>query len=86
MTTQLEELQAELATVTKAVNAAYSGAEFEISSGSTRRRLRRQELPVLLKRKSELELAISRLGGSGSRGPSLGVVIDTAAPLNCDHS
>lgn len=81
MAVDLASLQTELATVTKAVNAAYSGAEFEISSGQTRRRLRRQDLSVLLKRKTELELAISRLDGSGSRGTSLGVVVDSAAPI-----
>jgi hypothetical protein len=82
MAVDLASLQTELAAVTKAVNAAYSGAEYEIVSGGTKRRLKRQELPVLLARKNELELAISRLEGSGARGPSVGVVIDTAAPIN----
>jgi len=81
MAVDLASLQAELETVKKAVTAAYSGAEFEISSGSTRRRLRRQELPVLLARQRELEMSISRLTGEGARGPSLGVVVDTAAPI-----
>ena len=82
MPTQLETLQAELETVTRAVNKAYSGAEYEISSGGTRRRLRRQELTVLLNRKTELELSISRLTGSGSRGVSHGVVVDGNSNLN----
>ena len=77
MPTQLETLQAELETVQRAVNAAYSGEEYEISSGGSRRRLKRQSLSVLLARKSELELSISRLSppadGSG-KGIRHGVV------------
>lgn len=83
MAIDLASLQTELAAVTKAVNAAYSGAEYEIVSGGTRRRLKRQELSVLLARKNELELAISRLDGTGSRGASVGVVVDTAMNPNC---
>lgn len=81
MAVDLESLQAELVTVNKAVTAAYGGAEYEIASGSSKRRLKRQDLSVLLARKRQLETAIARLEGSG-RGPSVGVVVDTAAP-NC---
>lgn len=86
MAIDLASLQTELAAVTKAVNAAYSGAEYEIVSGGTRRRLKRQDLPILLARKNELELSISRLEGSASRGPSVGVVVDTAANPNCTNT
>lgn len=61
----IEELQAELLQVTAAINAAYSGQEYEIESGGTRRKLKRQPLPVLTKRKAELETSISRLNGTG---------------------
>jgi len=83
MAVDLESLQAELATVNKAVTAAYGGAEYEIASGTSRRKLKRQDLSILLARKRELELAIGRMDGTGSRGPSLGVVVDTAAPGPC---
>lgn len=79
----LAELQTELVAVNKAVTAAYGGAEYEIQSGGTRRRLKRQDLTMLLARKRELELSIERLGGGGNRGPSIGVVVDTAEPNNC---
>lgn len=82
MAVDLESLQAELVTVNKAVTAAYSGAEYEIASGTSRRKLKRQDLSVLLARKRQLETAIARLDGSATRGPSVGVVVDTAAP-NC---
>lgn len=82
MPTQLESLQTELETVTRAVNAAYSGSEYEITSGGTRRRLKRQDLPVLLARKAELELSIARLDANGSRGASFGVVVDSNSCLN----
>lgn len=68
-----ETLQAELDRVTAAINAAYTGAEYEVQDGETRRKLKRQPLPLLLQRKAELELAISRLDGTGSRGVSHGM-------------
>lgn len=64
----IEELSAELAQVQSAISAAYSGTEYEIESGGSRRKLKRQPLPVLLARRSELELSIARLEGSGGRG------------------
>jgi hypothetical protein len=83
MPTPLETLTAELEAVTKAVNAAYSGAEYEIVSGGTRRRLKRQDLSLLLRRKAELELSIGRLGGTVSGGGiSYGVVVDSNSCLN----
>ena len=82
MPTPLETLTAELEAVTKAVNAAYSGAEYEIVSGGTRRRLKRQDLSLLLRRKAELELSITRLGGTTSGGISYGVVVDSNSCLN----
>ena len=83
MPTQLETLTAELESVTKAVNAAYSGSEYEIVSGGTRRRLKRQDLSLLLRRKSELELSITRLGGTISGGGIRhGIVVDSNSCLN----
>lgn len=64
MAQTLESLQAELARVEQALNAAYTGAEYEVQDGEMRRRLKRQSLDVLIRRKSELELAIARAGGS----------------------
>lgn len=69
----IEELQAELAQVSAAINAAYSGQEYEIESGGSRRRLKRQPLAVLTKRKSELEASIARLNGTG--GVSYGMPV-----------
>lgn len=60
----IEELQAELAQVSAAISAAYSGQSYEIDSGQSRRKLVRQSLDVLLKRKSQLEASIERSGGS----------------------
>lgn len=64
----LPKLEAELAQVEAAIAAAYSGAEYDIQTGTTRRRLKRQSLDILLRRKGELELAIERLSGNGARG------------------
>lgn len=61
----LEDLRAELVKVTEAYNAALSGAEYEIESGGTRRRLKRQSLTALAARKAELEQSIARLSGGG---------------------
>lgn len=76
--TPLEKLQAELVEVEKAVSAAYSGAEYEIQDGATKRRLKRADLTVLLKRKAELELSVGRLSGGG---PSFGMPVDS--PRGC---
>ncbi len=59
--TAIEKLETELALVEAAITAAYSGAEYEVESGKSRRRLKRQSLDSLLKRKAQLELSISRL-------------------------
>lgn len=59
----LEELQAELAQLKTAISAAYTGAEYEISDGQTKRRLKRADLKLLLARKAELDTAVERLGG-----------------------
>lgn len=79
---QIEALQAELVVVRAAVIKAYSGSEYEIASGNSRRRLKRQDIGVLTKRQAELELAIGRLTGCGTRGISHGVVVDGNSPLN----
>jgi len=73
--TQIEKLQAELAQVEAAISAAYSGAEYSIDSGNSRRSLKRQSLDVLLRRKGEIELTISRLDGTGARGVRHGVPV-----------
>jgi hypothetical protein len=75
----LEELQAELSAVNAAVNAAYGSAEYEVQDGATRRKLRRQDLSVLLARKSALEMSISRLDGGGV---GYGMAVDSHSPLN----
>lgn len=77
----LEQLQAELTQVNESVSAAYGSAEYEVQDGATRRKLRRQDLSLLLKRKAELELSISRMDGTG-RGVSFGMVVDNRSPLN----
>jgi hypothetical protein len=64
----IAELQAELAEVKTAISAAYGNAEYDIESGNSRRRMKRQSLTVLLSRRSQLELSISRLEGAGGRG------------------
>lgn len=68
----LDELQAELTQVNAAYSAALTGQEYEIESGPSRRKLKRQSIDALLKRKAELELAIGRLSGCG-RGITHGV-------------
>jgi hypothetical protein len=64
----LQSLQDELAQVSAAISAAYTGQEYEIEGAGSRRRLKRADLKTLLARKSELELAISRLDGSAAAG------------------
>lgn len=76
----LEELQAELQTVNKAVAAAYGGQEMDIQDGDTRRRWRRQDLSVLLRRKAELEASIGRL--DGTRGPGFAMPVDSRSCYN----
>ena len=71
--TELERLQAELVQVRSAITAAYSGSEYEIESGQSRRRLKRQSLDALLKRESQLLISIGRIDGTGSRGIRHGV-------------
>lgn len=61
----LEDLQSELDKVNAAYEAALSGAEYEIESGDSRRKLKRQSLDSLLRRKAELERSIDRLSGNG---------------------
>lgn len=61
----LEDLLAELAKVNAAYDAALGGAEYEIESGDSRRKLKRQSLDALLRRKAELERSIARLSGNG---------------------
>jgi hypothetical protein len=79
----LEQLQDELASVQKAVNAAYGAAEYEVQDGNTRRRLKRQDLSVLLKRKAELETSIARLDPQASgRGTSFGMPVDSNSCYN----
>ena len=74
----LEELLAELAQVKAAVSAAYTGSEYEIADGQSKRRLKRQDLSVLLKRKNELEIAVGRLDPEAvGRGPSYAMPVDT---------
>jgi hypothetical protein len=61
----LEELQAELTKVNAAYEAALGGSEYEIESGDSRRKLKRQSLTALVNRKAELERSIARLSGNG---------------------
>ncbi len=76
--TTLAELQDELAKVKAAISAAYTGAEYDMRDGNTTRRLKRQDLTVLLRRRSELELSISRLDPDGeSRGPTYAMPVDS---------
>lgn len=76
--TTLTALQDELTQVQAAVTAAYGGAEYEVQDGNTKRRLKRQDLSVLLKRKAELETAIARLDpDAAGRGPSFAMPVDT---------
>lgn len=80
--TLLTDLQDELTQVKAAVTAAYTGAEYEIQDGQTRRRLKRQDLSVLLKRKAELETSIARLDPeAGGGGPTYAMPVDT--PRGC---
>jgi hypothetical protein len=81
MSTTLEQLQTELAQVSAAISASYGSAEYEIRDGATTRRLKRQDLNVLLARQSQLKLSIDRLSGTG-RAPSFGMVVDNHSPLN----
>lgn len=69
---KLEALETELALVKAAILAAYTGQEYEIESGNSRRKLKRQSLEDLAKRQADLELAIARL--DGSRGVSHGLI------------
>lgn len=73
MTDTLEDLQIELTQVKAAISAAYSGAEYEIESGGSRRKLKRQSLELLLERKSELEMLISVAQGNGRNNVSHGL-------------
>jgi hypothetical protein len=78
----LEKLRAELAQVEAAISASYSHAEYEIQDGDTRRKLKRQNLSVLLKRKADLELSIGRLDPcSSQRGPSYAMPVDSPRSL-----
>ena len=73
MATELERLETELEQVRAAISAAISGQEYEIETGGTRRRLKRQSLKDLQARESMLLTSIARLDGSGSRGVRHGV-------------
>ena len=81
MVATLAELEAELAKVNASVSAAYTGAEYEIHDGQVSRKLKRQSLDLLLRRKAELELCISRTNGTG-RGVSHGLPVDNNSLLN----
>lgn len=70
----IQEMQAELAEVSKAISAVYGSQEYEIQDGATKRRLKRADLSVLLKRKAELELSIARMEGGGV---SYGMPVDS---------
>lgn len=70
----LAEKLAELAQVKAAIAAAYSGAEYTIQDGQTRRHVRRQDLKTLLARRSELETEITRTQGGGV---SFGMPVDS---------
>ena len=73
--TELERLQEELETVRAAISASYSSSEYEIESGQSRRKLKRQSIEALIKRESQLLISIGRLTGEGSRGVRHGVPI-----------
>lgn len=79
----LQDLQTELAQVNAAVTASYGSAEYEVQDGNTRRRLKRQDLSVLLKRRAELETSIARLDPQASgRGTSFGMPVDSNSCYN----
>lgn len=69
----LATLQARLTKIDAAIDAAITGAEYEIRSGSSSRRLRRQDLKTLQAERASLELSIARLTGEGVRGVRHGV-------------
>lgn len=71
--TELERLQEELETVRTAISAAYGSSEYEIESGQSRRKLKRQSIDALLRRESQLLISIGRLTGEGSRGIRYGM-------------
>lgn len=61
----IQQMQEELEAVKVAINAAYTGKKYAITTGGIARELERQPLNVLLNRRRELELAISRASGGG---------------------
>lgn len=71
--TELIRLEAELEQVRAAISASYASSEYEIESGQSRRKLKRQSLDALLKREAQLLTSISRLGGDSTRGIRHGV-------------
>jgi hypothetical protein len=71
--TELQRLETELEQVRASISAAYTSHEYEIESGQSRRRLKRQSLDALLRREAQLVTSIGRLTGDGARGIRHGV-------------
>lgn len=68
MTQTVEQLEARLANVRLAIDAALTGKSYRINSGGSERELQRQSLKDLQAMEQSLERQISRLqGGSGVR-------------------
>lgn len=68
MTQTVEQLEARLANVRQAIDAALTGKSYRINSGGSERELQRQSLKDLQAMEQNLERQISRLqGGSGVR-------------------
>lgn len=60
-----QEIQAELASVRQAIQAAYGSKSYSVTTGGTARQLERQPLDVLLRREADLERQLQRMGGGG---------------------
>lgn len=67
MSQTVEELEARLAKVRAAIDAAIGGKRYKIDSGTSSRELERQSLKDLQAMETSLVLQISRMGGGGVR-------------------
>lgn len=68
MAQTLEQLEARLAKVDAAIDAALTGRKYRISSGGSDRELERQSLKDLQAMRQLLETQIARLGGGIRHG------------------
>lgn len=65
MSQTVEELEARLAKVRAAIDAAIGGKRYRIDSGTSSRELERQSLKDLQAMETSLVLQINRMGGGG---------------------